>query len=177
MLAKNRTKEGDNIMVTNFEYAIKNLLADEGGYVNDPADPGGETKFGISKRAYPNEDIKNLTEVRAREIYRRDYWNKLNGDAILSPEKASAVLSACVNFGVANGVKLAQKAAGVPRDGEMGGQSVRRVNDMDLDTFLARFAIAMIERYTRICRGNPSQIKYFLGWVNRALRVSGMVAQ
>ncbi|MBI5843910.1 MAG: hypothetical protein HZB23_04475 [Deltaproteobacteria bacterium] len=48
-------------------------MAHEGGYVNDPADPGGETRFGISRRAYPNEDIKALTRERAAEIYYRDY--------------------------------------------------------------------------------------------------------
>lgn len=46
----------------------------EGGYVNHPNDPGGETKYGISKRSYPTRDIKNLTEEDAKAIYWRDYW-------------------------------------------------------------------------------------------------------
>jgi len=60
-------------MSDNFERCIAFVLRHEGGYVNDPRDPGGETKYGISKRAYPGLDIKNLTEEQAKEIYRQDY--------------------------------------------------------------------------------------------------------
>ena len=60
--------------MSNFDRAFRFLIGEEGGYVNDPADPGGETKFGISKRAYPQLDIKSLTLDQAKAIYRRDYW-------------------------------------------------------------------------------------------------------
>lgn len=50
------------------------VLKHEGGYVNDPADSGGETNYGISKRAYPDLDIANLTKAQAGSIYQRDYW-------------------------------------------------------------------------------------------------------
>jgi hypothetical protein len=63
-------------MSEHFERAVAFVLRHEGGYVNDPRDPGGETKYGISKRAYPRLDIKGLTEADAKEIYRRDYWEK-----------------------------------------------------------------------------------------------------
>ena len=59
---------------SDFMDAVTQVLIDEGGYVNDPADPGGETKYGISKRSYPNEDIKNLTRDHAIDLYYRDYW-------------------------------------------------------------------------------------------------------
>lgn len=161
-------------MITNFDYSMQNLLVDEGGYVNDPNDAGGETKYGISKRAYSNEDIKNLTEARAKEIYRKDYWNKFGGDAIISPEKASAILSICVNFGVRGGIKIVQKAVDTICDGVMGSNTVRKVNDMDPDKFLALLSLSMISKYASICRKDRSQIKFLLGWVNRALRISGM---
>ncbi|MEN3012875.1 MAG: glycosyl hydrolase 108 family protein [Dictyoglomus thermophilum] len=54
------------------------ILEVEGGYVNDPRDKGGETKFGISKRSYPNLDIKNLTIEKAMEIYKKNYWDALS---------------------------------------------------------------------------------------------------
>lgn len=162
-------------MITNFDYSMRNLLVDEGGYVNDPNDAGGETKYGISKRAYPNEDIKNLTEARAKEIYRKDYWNKFGGDAIISPEKASAIFSTCVNFGVYGGIKIVQKAIDdITCDGIVGSHTIRRVNDMDPDKFLALLSLSMLSKYASICRKNRSQIKFLLGWVNRALRISGM---
>jgi len=68
-----------------FEKAIKFVLKWEGGYSNDPNDSGGETKYGISKKSYPNLDIKNLTIEKAKEIYYRDYWLKANCDKLFSP--------------------------------------------------------------------------------------------
>ena len=65
-----------------FDAAFSIVVGIEAGYVDDPDDPGGETKYGISKRAYPNEDIKNLTLDRAKSLYQRDYWNKLGLDAL-----------------------------------------------------------------------------------------------
>lgn len=59
-----------------FERAFSCVLQNEGVYVNDPSDSGGETKYGISKRSYPNLDIKNLTLEEAKKIYFCDYWLK-----------------------------------------------------------------------------------------------------
>jgi len=59
---------------TDFDQAVEFTLRWEGGYENDPDDPGGETNWGISKRAYPNLDIKNLTKEQAIVIYESDYW-------------------------------------------------------------------------------------------------------
>lgn len=66
------------------------------GYVNDPADPGGETKYGISKAKYPHLDIKNLTLADATEIYLRDFWVARNCDAIEMP-LAAVVFDIYVN--------------------------------------------------------------------------------
>ena len=67
--------------MSNFDRAFRFLIGEEGGYSADPHDPGGETKFGISKRAYPQLDIKSLTLDQAKAIYRRDYWDRLQLDA------------------------------------------------------------------------------------------------
>ena len=61
-----------------FDAAFDRLIWHEGGYANDPDDPGGETNWGISKRAYPNLVIKALTREQAREIYQRDFWNRIH---------------------------------------------------------------------------------------------------
>ncbi len=61
-------------MRSSFEKAFEIIVGVEGGYSNDPNDPGGETKYGIAKRYHPDEDIKNLTLERAKEIYLNDYW-------------------------------------------------------------------------------------------------------
>ena len=82
-----------------FLQAFDIVIGEEGGYVNDPKDPGGETKYGISKREYPNLNIPELTLEQAQEIYRRDYWNALNCDS--HPWEMALVLFDCgVNHGV-----------------------------------------------------------------------------
>ena len=65
-----------------FDQCFDKLIAHEGGYVNDARDPGGETKYGISKRAYPQVDIKALTLDAAKEIYKRDYWDAMGIDQL-----------------------------------------------------------------------------------------------
>ena len=85
--------------MTPFDSALEFVLRWEGGYVNHPTDPGGETNMGISKRAYPNEDIKNMTRERAAFLYRRDYWDACNCDALL-PGMALMAFDTAVNCGV-----------------------------------------------------------------------------
>lgn len=82
-----------------FDAAFSVIVGEEGGYVNDPQDPGGETRWGISKRAYPNLDIKSLTLDEAKAIYRRDYWDAMGCDA-LSWEMALISFDCAVNQGV-----------------------------------------------------------------------------
>lgn len=84
--------------MSNFESAFGIIVGIEGGYVNDPKDPGGETKYGISKRRYPNEDIKNLTIERAQFLYQRDFWNPHKCD-YLPWEQALLVFDTAVNGG------------------------------------------------------------------------------
>lgn len=79
--------------------AIEHVLKWEGGYVNDRRDPGGETKYGISKRAYPNEDILDLTKARAEFLYDRDYWRAMGCDK-MPDGVALLVFDTAVNCGV-----------------------------------------------------------------------------
>lgn len=72
---------------------------EDGGYTNNPVDPGGETKYGISKRAHPNEDIKNLTPERALVLYQNEYWTPIGGDNLPLPTCVVAFDTA-VNCGV-----------------------------------------------------------------------------
>lgn len=82
-----------------FERAFELVIGSEGGYVNDPNDPGGETKYGVSKRAYPSVDIKNLSLDGAKDIYWRDYWAKLSLDK-LPWSIAYPAFDTAVNLGV-----------------------------------------------------------------------------
>ena len=99
---------------------IKMVLKHEGGYVNHPSDPGGETKYGISKRAYPDVDIAGLTEEDAEEIYRDDYWCRIKGDD-LPAGVACVVMDYAVNSGISRASKALQAACGIKNgDGIIG---------------------------------------------------------
>jgi hypothetical protein len=93
-----------------FEFLVNIILKHEGGYVNDPADPGGETKFGISKRAYPNLDIKNLTRIDAIAIYKRDYYDKLGVGLLDDIRLAYQYFDMGVNGGIGRAKKIMEKA-------------------------------------------------------------------
>lgn len=94
-----------------FESAFDMVIGHEGGYVNDPQDPGGETKFGISKRAYPNMDIKNLSLEQAREIYMRDYWFAAGCDDVADEVMATLMFDCAVNQGVGRAKQIASVAS------------------------------------------------------------------
>lgn len=90
-----------------FDDAFDAVIGVEGGYVNNPADPGGETKYGITKRSYPNLDIANLTLDDAKAIYLRDYWSPLNLDS--APYSVALLLfDAAVNQGLTYAHSLPQ---------------------------------------------------------------------
>lgn len=85
--------------VSDFNSAFEIVVGIEGGYVNDPADPGGETKYGISKRFHPDLDIKNLTLEEAKDIYHSEYWLP-SGAADLQQPMDLFVFDTAVNQGV-----------------------------------------------------------------------------
>jgi len=120
-----------------FDTAFSRLIDSEGGYTNNPADPGGETKFGISKRSYPDVDIANLTLDGAKAIYMRDFWNPL-GDA--HPAIKFQCFDFAVNSGIGTAIRKLQLAVGVADDGHWGPQSAAALAGMDLNDVLMRFA-------------------------------------
>ncbi len=158
--------------MADFGKAIVKTLAREGGsrFTDDPNDPGGATKFGISQKAYPYLDIKNLTETQAREIYRNDYWNRVHGEEITNQAVAENIFDTAVNMGVRTASRLAQVTLDVkPVDGIIGKQTLKAINSADPEVFLAKFTLAKIARYANICNRNKSSRKFLLGWINRAL--------
>lgn len=123
-------------MIT-FDTAFDRLISHEGGYVNDPQDPGGETNWGISKRSYPNVDIKNLTRDGAKEIYRRDFWDVL-GDS--NPAIKFQVFDFAVNSGIGTAIRKLQSALGLADDGRWGPISAAKLASADLSDVLMRYA-------------------------------------
>ncbi|HNB44616.1 MAG TPA: glycosyl hydrolase 108 family protein [Burkholderiaceae bacterium] len=103
-----------------FDQAFARTIGHEGGYAADSRDPGGETNYGISRRAYPGEDIAGMTLDRAAQIYRRDYWDAIHAEQM--PEAIRRELfDTAVNMGTYSAVTLLQRALGVTAAGPVEG--------------------------------------------------------
>lgn len=94
-----------------FETAVNEVLGEEGGYSNSVTDPGGETNWGISKRAFPNVDIKNLTRDQAKAIYRSNYWMPLI-PYMLGPQFQRIAFECAVNQGLSKCKTLIEASKG-----------------------------------------------------------------
>ena len=167
----------------NFARCLAFTLRSEGGFTNNRADPGnwtggqvgaGElrgTNFGISAAAYPQLDIANLTAAVAGEIYRRDYWAPLQGDALPLPV-ALAAFDAAVNAGLRRSVLWLQQAAGVPADGVLGAQTLAAIKAANA-LALAREALTRrIDFYARL----PGWTRFGLGWSRRVIALAGEIS-
>ncbi len=147
---------------------IERTLKWEGGWVNDENDPGGETNFGISKRQYPELDIKNLRREQAIEIYKRDYWDALGIDEIQYMRVRWKVFDIGVNMGVSAASRLLQKAVDVSPAGFIGPLTTRAVNALKEDDVMFRLVREQSMRYAGIVDAKPRMAKFIKGWIKRA---------
>lgn len=162
-----------------FAPALEFVLRREGGYVNDPRDPGGETKYGISRRSYPGLDIANLTLEQAGRIYRRDYWDR-PGLELLPPPLAAATLDAAVNLGPAAAIKLLQQGlnnaahCGLHVDGVLGpatSAAAGALNETDLRLAVKETLLVRAAYYARLA-ASGSMLAYLRGWILRTTALS-----
>lgn len=156
-------------MKVNFETGFKILMNVEGGYCDDKNDCGGKTKYGISQKAYPNLVIVDLTIAKAKEIYKRDYWDKCRCDD-LPPSLDIAVFCAAVNMGVPVASSLLQQTLGVSADGKIGNQTISAAKKAD-EVVLRNYFIYCMYHYSQ-CKTYQHHGK---GWRNRLLTVSGAI--
>lgn len=145
-----------------FDAAFHRLIGHEGGYVNDPRDPGGETKYGISKRSYPGEDIAGMTLERAKAIYARDYWRPAGCDSVPGAVKFD-LFDLAVNSGVRVAIKTLQRAVGETDDGILGPRTLQAVQSMPEGRILARFNGHRLE----MMAGLPTWPSFGRGWARR----------
>lgn len=157
-----------------FEDAIGMVLKNEGGYVCDPADPGGETNYGICKRDHPDVDIKGLTREQAIAIYRSQYWLPLF-DQIADQPLATELLDARVNQGSHPAVSALQRAINdlgghcAAVDGVFGPATVSLVNRLDPIALLIDFKAEQALHYVELADSKPTLKKYLKGWLIRAI--------
>lgn len=113
----------------NFSDAFDRLIGHEGGYINNPKDPGGETNWGISKRSYPHLNIKSLTRQEAKTIYKKDFWDRINANK-LPDGIAFQIFDFAVNSGIETAVRYLQRVVGVADDGYWGPISQDAADNM-----------------------------------------------
>jgi len=159
-------------------------LGVEGGFSDNPADPGNwtggvvgrgtlcGTKFGISAAAYPHLSIANLSESDAEEIYRRDYYEPLHGEE-LKPPVALVAFDAAVNAGLRRSIVWLQLAMNRQVDGVLGPETLSALKTSDGAT-LAREALARrVDFYAR----SPGWANFGLGWARRTIALATEISQ
>lgn len=145
-----------------FDEAFEKLIGHEGGYVNHPSDPGGETKYGISRRSYPQEDIAGLTIERAKAIYLRDYWGPAGCDAVPDALRFD-LFDMAVNSGVKAAARMLQKVVGETEDGVIGPRTLQAVRGMPAPRLVARFNGCRLEFMASL----PTWPSFGRGWARR----------
>lgn len=161
--------------------ALVKLFGIEGGYVNDPGDPGGETKYGICKRSYPHVNIAALTIEQASEIYRKDFWGILRLDRIQNQTIAEEIFDTAVNCGPGLAARITQRAINLTNypesdiylDGQIGPKTIAAINNHRSPAALYKALNGLqFVHYMKIVEGNPKQEKFFRGWLKRVFEAT-----
>jgi len=161
-------------MRTTFGQIITEVLRHEGGYVDDDLDKGGMTAYGISKRAHPDVDIKELTVEDAITIYREQYWTPSRSERL--PEELREVyFTFLVNAGQTNAVKVLQRACNgkngkgeqIAVDGRIGRMTIRASQKLEVD----RLRSYLMLYYAKLVYRNSTQERFWYGWYRRVLNL------
>ncbi|MBN2397105.1 MAG: hypothetical protein JXI32_01890 [Deltaproteobacteria bacterium] len=165
-----------------FEAAFAATLDIEKGFVDDPDDPGGETKYGISKRSYPDLDIASLTVDEAKAILRKDFWDLLSLSEVENPEIAGEIFDTSVNMGQWTAAVIAQKALNylgesLKVDGKIGPKTIAALNkwgDKDPRALFICLNGFQFIQYTAIVNSKPALEDYGWGWTKRIQQYRGV---
>jgi lysozyme family protein len=154
---------------TNFDKALALVLEHEGGYVNDPHDPGGETNRGVTKAVYDAyrkvrgrgpQSVKFITDAELKAIYKFQYWDKVQGDH-LPAGLDYAVFDFAVNSGVGRASKFLQAVLGVAQDGQIGARTLAAIHN-PINTINA-----LCDRRMAFLRRLPTFWRFGKGWTRR----------
>jgi lysozyme family protein len=174
MQAPAPAKPADQQDAARFDACMPFIFKAEGGYSDNPADPGGPTNFGITLatlRAYegdPNltaDDAKKLTPAVAREIYRTAYWNRMQCGALPAGLDLE-VFDFGVNSGPAESVKTLQRLVGVTQDGSVGPITLAAVRQFNVGDLIGRFAQARLAFYQSL-----NMPEFEQGWATRVAQI------
>jgi type VI secretion system secreted protein VgrG len=165
--------------MADFFRALPFLLRHEGGWSDNPADPGGATNFGITLAEAQRHGIPDATALlhitpdQVAAIYKADYWrfDGLTGQAV-----ATKLLDMAANMGLGTAVKLAQGAlngigAGLQEDGHYGPATEASLNAVDPSRVVGLLCQASADHYRDIVSLRPASGVFLRGWLNRAAEV------
>ncbi len=155
-----------------FVAAVNRVLAEEGSYSSDPADPGGVTNFGISARAHPGLDIATLTRDAAVKIYWCEWWQHF-GFAQLPAAVAVKTFDLAVNIGGRNAIECLQRAlraCGMPvtEDGVIGAATARYAARAEPNALMAALRSELAAYYRLVAVNQPGSANFLKGWLARA---------
>jgi len=166
-------------MQLDLESLISQVLEQEGGYVDDPDDQGGPTNFGITLAKLSDwlgvpatmDDLKALTSVKAREIYRWMFVHEMGlaaGGAASSPKLQGLLFDCLVHHGQGNAIKFLQEAVKVKVDGFLGPKTRAALAAAEPGDLYRGVLAARIRKFGRIITNDPTQSKFAAGWNDRA---------
>ena len=136
------------------------------GYVNDPVDTGGETKFGVAQKHNPDINVRTLTWAQAQQVYYDKYWLVGKNDKL--PFRLAIIhFDGCVNHGTTRANKFLQQALDVTADGIIGPVTLKRLEGAKVEEVIQRIAQIRRDFYRTIVKNNSSQSKFLNGWLRR----------
>jgi lysozyme family protein len=161
-------------MISNWDNAFKLMLKSEGGYVNNPADPGGMTNLGVTKATWENwvgresdeAEMRGLTPEKVEPLYKKKYWDAVRGDE-LPAGLDYLMFDFAVNAGAGRAIKTLQTAIGVTPDGGFGPMTMAAVQAVDPVELIERFSQAKEDFY----RSLTTFATFGKGWLNRVADV------
>lgn len=161
-------------MKENFDIALLKLLVHEGGYNHHPADPGGMTNLGVTKKVWEEwrgqpvdeAEMRALSPEKVAPLYKAKYWDMVQGDKLPSGVDF-CVFDCAVNSGVKRASKLLQRAVGVDDDGVIGRATMTAVEALNPDEIIDRFTA---ERLTFL-EALPTFATFGKGWTTRVSKV------
>ena len=171
-----------------FDECLSSILRSEGGYVNNPNDPGGATNKGITQKVYDEyrrtagripQPVMLITDAEVADIYKRQYWNPCKCD-VLPKGVDLLVFDAAVNTGVKQAAKFLQRALGVDDDGSIGPATIQALTNDVKNGMTADIIENLLSQrrsfYLEIIENKPSLSVFKKGWLARADRLTTEVA-
>jgi len=164
-------------MESNFDKSLGLILEFEGGFVNDPADRGGATNFGVIQKRYdeyrdsvgkPRQSVEFISKDEVKEIYYKYYWQAAKCDQL--PVGLDTLhFDAAVNTGPTQAAKFLQRALGVDADGVIGTKTIEAANNADIAVIKRNYVTKRADFYVDLVIKDITQLKFLKRWIRRTL--------